>query len=114
MSSWPLRDSTVVSSPVWTRRSRGELVARPQGPCDESLFEVAETPIRTPAEGQVLIRNAYFSVDPYMRPRMKRSLVRRAVHARRGDDGRRGQGGSQRRETRATQKATGVALARLA
>ena len=46
------------------------LVARPQGFPDEELFEVAETPIPDPAEGQVLIRNAYFSVDPYMRPRM--------------------------------------------
>jgi len=46
------------------------LVARPQGFPDEQLFEVAETPIPDPAEGQVLIRNAYFSVDPYMRPRM--------------------------------------------
>jgi hypothetical protein len=46
------------------------LVARPQGVLAEDLFEVAETPIPDPAEGQVLIRNAYFSVDPYMRPRM--------------------------------------------
>jgi hypothetical protein len=46
------------------------LVARPQGPLAEDLFEVAETPIPDPAEGQVLIRNAFFSVDPYMRPRM--------------------------------------------
>jgi NADPH-dependent curcumin reductase CurA len=46
------------------------LVARPQGFPGEELFEVAETPIPDPAEGQVLIRNAYFSVDPYMRPRM--------------------------------------------
>jgi NADPH-dependent curcumin reductase CurA len=46
------------------------LVARPQGFPGEDLFEVAETAIPTPAEGQVLIRNAYFSVDPYMRPRM--------------------------------------------
>jgi NADPH-dependent curcumin reductase CurA len=46
------------------------LVARPQGFVGEDLFEVAETPIPDPAEGQVLIRNAYFSVDPYMRPRM--------------------------------------------
>jgi hypothetical protein len=46
------------------------LVARPQGFPGEDLFEVAETSIPTPAEGQVLIRNAYFSVDPYMRPRM--------------------------------------------
>ena len=46
------------------------LVARPHGFPDEELFEVAETPIPDPADGQVLIRNAYFSVDPYMRPRM--------------------------------------------
>ena len=46
------------------------LVARPNGFPQEELFEVAETPIPRPAEGQVLIRNAYFSVDPYMRPRM--------------------------------------------
>jgi NADPH-dependent curcumin reductase CurA len=36
----------------------------------ESDFELAETPIPAPAEGEILIRNAYFSVDPYMRPRM--------------------------------------------
>jgi NADPH-dependent curcumin reductase CurA len=46
------------------------LVARPQGFPDEALFEVAETSIPDPADGQVLIRNSYFSVDPYMRPRM--------------------------------------------
>ena len=46
------------------------LVARPQGFPAEELFEVAETPIPDPGDGQVLIRNAYFSVDPYMRPRM--------------------------------------------
>jgi NADPH-dependent curcumin reductase CurA len=46
------------------------LVARPRGFPDEELFEVAETPISKPAEGQVLIRNSYLSVDPYMRPRM--------------------------------------------
>src|SRR5262245_24718555 len=46
------------------------LVARPAGLPDEHLFEVAEVPISEPADGQVLIRNAYFSVDPYMRPRM--------------------------------------------
>jgi NADPH-dependent curcumin reductase CurA len=46
------------------------LVARPKGFPDEELFELAETPIPEPAEGQLLVRNAYFSVDPYMRPRM--------------------------------------------
>jgi NADPH-dependent curcumin reductase CurA len=46
------------------------LVARPQGFPGEELFEVAETAIPDPSEGQVLIRNAFLSVDPYMRPRM--------------------------------------------
>ncbi|MDQ3379900.1 MAG: NADP-dependent oxidoreductase [Actinomycetota bacterium] len=46
------------------------LVARPRGFPDEDLFELAETPIPDPGEGQLLVRNAYFSVDPYMRPRM--------------------------------------------
>jgi NADPH-dependent curcumin reductase CurA len=46
------------------------LVARPQGFPGEELFEIAETSIPDPADGQVLIRNAFFSVDPYMRPRM--------------------------------------------
>jgi len=46
------------------------LVARPLGFPGEDLFEVAETPIPDPADGQLLVRNAYFSVDPYMRPRM--------------------------------------------
>jgi NADPH-dependent curcumin reductase CurA len=46
------------------------LVARPEGAPTEPLFEVVETPIPDPGEGQVLVRNAYVSVDPYMRPRM--------------------------------------------
>ena len=46
------------------------LVARPQGFPAEDLFEVAEAAIPDPADGQLLIRNAYLSVDPYMRPRM--------------------------------------------
>ena len=46
------------------------LVARPAGLPGEDLFEVVEAPIQDPRDGQVLIRNAYFSIDPYMRPRM--------------------------------------------
>ena len=42
------------------------LVARPTGFPDEELFEVAEASIPDPSDGQILIRNAYFSVDPYM------------------------------------------------
>jgi NADPH-dependent curcumin reductase CurA len=46
------------------------LVARPSGVPDEDLFELAELEVGDPGEGQVLIRNAYLSVDPYMRGRM--------------------------------------------
>jgi NADPH-dependent curcumin reductase CurA len=46
------------------------LVARPRGFPDEDLFELTETGIPDPGDGQLLVRNAYFSVDPYMRPRM--------------------------------------------
>ena len=46
------------------------LVSRPTGFPGENLFEVAEVEISEPADGQILIRNAFFSVDPYMRPRM--------------------------------------------
>jgi NADPH-dependent curcumin reductase CurA len=46
------------------------LVGRPQGVPDESLFEVVDTAVPAPAEGQVLIRNTFISVDPYMRGRM--------------------------------------------
>ncbi len=46
------------------------LVARPRGVPDESLFELAESPLAEPADGQLLIRNSFISVDPYMRGRM--------------------------------------------
>jgi NADPH-dependent curcumin reductase CurA len=46
------------------------LVARPNGFPSEEVFELAEVSVSDPADGHVLIRNAFFSVDPYMRPRM--------------------------------------------
>jgi NADPH-dependent curcumin reductase CurA len=54
--------------PVTSREVR--LVARPRGLPRESDFELATTELPDPGEGQVLIRNAYVSVDPYMRGRM--------------------------------------------
>jgi NADPH-dependent curcumin reductase CurA len=55
---------------VSERNREIRLVARPQGVPDESLFELAETDVHDPADGQLLLRNAYISVDPYMRGRM--------------------------------------------
>jgi NADPH-dependent curcumin reductase CurA len=46
------------------------LKARPIGMPDETHFEVAEVRLDPPGAGQVLVRNRYMSVDPYMRGRM--------------------------------------------
>jgi len=46
------------------------LAARPTGWPTAAHFEVAETEVPTPRDGQVLIRNLFMSVDPYMRGRM--------------------------------------------
>ena len=43
---------------------------RPVGNPSESDFEIVETRITEIADGQILIRNIYMSVDPYMRGRM--------------------------------------------
>lgn len=45
--------------------------ARPSGWVDESHFEIVESESAAPAEGEVLVRNLYLSVDPYMRGRMR-------------------------------------------
>jgi len=53
------------------------LVSRPTGMPTLANFALAETEIATPSDGQVLVRNLFLSVDPYMRGRMndRRSYV---------------------------------------
>ncbi|MGV9555165.1 NADP-dependent oxidoreductase [Streptomyces sp. NPDC003401] len=46
------------------------LLSRPVGWPKAEDFELAEAEIRQPGPGEVLVRNAYLSVDPYMRGRM--------------------------------------------
>jgi NADPH-dependent curcumin reductase CurA/NAD(P)H-dependent FMN reductase len=46
------------------------LVSRPAGEPALSDFKLVETAIPEPGEGQVLVRNTWLSVDPYMRGRM--------------------------------------------
>ena len=46
------------------------LAARPQGPVKESDFSVVAAPIAEPKAGEVLVRNHFLSLDPYMRGRM--------------------------------------------
>ena len=46
------------------------LAARPRGAPKESDFELAEVEVPQIGAGELLIRNAFMSVDPYMRGRM--------------------------------------------
>lgn len=46
------------------------LVARPHGEPTTADFALAEVELPDPSEGEILVRNAFVSVDPYMRGRM--------------------------------------------
>jgi NADPH-dependent curcumin reductase CurA len=46
------------------------LASRPQGNVTPQNFRIEEAPIPAPAEGEVLVRNEWLSLDPYMRGRM--------------------------------------------
>ncbi len=46
------------------------LASRPQGPVTEKNFRFVDSAIPSPDEGEVLVRNLYLSLDPYMRMRM--------------------------------------------
>src|SRR5262249_33615320 len=46
------------------------LKTRPEGVPSPDNFELTETPIPEPSEGEVLLRILYLSLDPYMRGRM--------------------------------------------
>jgi NADPH-dependent curcumin reductase CurA len=50
--------------------SRVVLAARPNGLPKPSDFRLEEAPIPQPQDGEVLLRNRYLSLDPYMRGRM--------------------------------------------
>ena len=46
------------------------LASRPTGWVEESNFRIAETAVPEPKAGEVLVRNEWLSLDPYMRGRM--------------------------------------------
>jgi len=54
--------------PLRSREIR--LAARPQGVPEAADFELAEVEVPDPVDGELLVRNAFVSVDPYMRGRM--------------------------------------------
>jgi NADPH-dependent curcumin reductase CurA len=53
-----------------TRSRQVQLAARPHGEPKDSDFRLAEVELPDPGPGEVLVRNTYMSVDPYMRGRM--------------------------------------------
>jgi NADPH-dependent curcumin reductase CurA len=53
-----------------TRTREIHLAARPRGEPKESDFRIVEVDLPDPSAGEVLVRNTYMSVDPYMRGRM--------------------------------------------
>jgi NADPH-dependent curcumin reductase len=46
------------------------LASRPQGAVSEQNFRIVDAPMPQPADGEVLVRNEWLSLDPYMRGRM--------------------------------------------
>jgi NADPH-dependent curcumin reductase CurA len=54
------------------------LASRPLGAVSEANFRIDEAPLPEPGEGEVLVRNLWLSLDPYMRGRMSdaRSYVK--------------------------------------
>lgn len=54
-----------------TRRNRQVLLARrPNGAVRISDFEVVDGPVPKPGDGELLLRNRFLSIDPYLRGRM--------------------------------------------
>jgi NADPH-dependent curcumin reductase CurA len=49
---------------------RWVLASRPTGPVSEANFRLEDAPVPRPAEGEVLVRNLWLSLDPYMRGRI--------------------------------------------
>ena len=47
------------------------MLSRPEGTPSQEHFAIVDVDLPAPAEGQVLVKNHYLSVDPYMRGRMR-------------------------------------------
>ena len=53
-----------------TKNTQIHLVKRPQGEPDASCFAIVDETLGEPGPGQLLVRNRFLSLDPYMRGRM--------------------------------------------
>lgn len=68
MSASTAGSNRATALPATTREIR--LASRPHGRPVPENFRLAESRLPEPRDGQVLVRNLYISVDPYMRGRM--------------------------------------------
>lgn len=55
---------------VMNRNIQIRMASHPQGALTEADFQLVETDVPIPTAGQVLVRNIYLSLDPYVRPMM--------------------------------------------
>jgi len=62
--------STSTPSAVSVVNRQFRLAAVPKGIPKESDFRIAEAPVLSPGTGEILVRTAFWSVDPYMRGRI--------------------------------------------
>ncbi|MCX4749293.1 NADP-dependent oxidoreductase [Kitasatospora sp. NBC_01287] len=60
----------MAEQPIPATAREWHLKARPNGWPLETDVELLEAPVRRPEPGEILVRNAFLSVDPYMRGRM--------------------------------------------
>ena len=56
--------------PMENRNRQVLLKRRPTGAPTPADFEITDAPLPDPAEGEVLVRGIYLSLDPYMRGRI--------------------------------------------
>ena len=59
------------SAPTNYTARQVHLLNRPAGMPSHDHFKLVEVELAAPAAGEVLVRNLYMSVDPYMRGRMR-------------------------------------------
>jgi len=63
-------DSTASLKQNWQQNRQFTLASRPVGAPTVENFNLINTTIPTPSQGEVLLRTVYLSLDPYMRGRM--------------------------------------------
>ncbi len=57
------------------------LISRPSGMPTKANFKLVEVELPAPTDGEVLVKNLYMSVDPYMRGRMRENAVYAEAYA---------------------------------